>query len=250
VSTFGRVAGAIGNVVDTGLSMVRRTNDAVNVIGSYANRMIPYIGYLVNTNQLTAEGGLQMLFGTNANPIIAFIRQNDETRRWVTNLLAENAIRPAAQTIGETARAGGNAVIRYFLDNPTEVAAESLSTALANPGNLITAGAEFIPTPTIDEVTRTVVVAGAGSNNPGGMINAIIQVLTMLALRAGLPNPPRTFQRLAGTVAGPVSFRGPYALRPRDPVTGVVQRAIMDNVARPIQGALVRRVGQRLQPPT
>jgi hypothetical protein len=239
----------IGNIVDQGLTMVRRTGDALNVVSSYANTMIPYIGYLININQLTAEGGLQMLFGSYADPIISFIRQNEATRAWITRTLSENAIRPAGRAIGAGARAGGTALIRYFLNNPTQVASESLNTAIANTGNLITAGSEFIPTPTIDEVTRTVVEVG--SDSPGGMINLIMQVLTMLALRAGIPGPPRaTIERLAGTVAGPVSFRGPYALRPRDPATGVVQRAIMDNVARPIQGALARRVGQRLQPPT
>lgn len=70
-----------------------------NQLGNYIARSLPIVSYLVDTQRVTTETALTLLFGRYADPVITAMRGSQELRRRVTDALGDYVANPAAQAI-------------------------------------------------------------------------------------------------------------------------------------------------------
>lgn len=210
-------------------------------ISSISNQMAvlyPVITHFINTRQLALEGGMRLLLGPSAGDlIIRLMRQDERIRRFVTERISQYAIQPAAD------------LLRNFAINPSAylsiVATGTATTdeALVPTSTLPGGGSVY---DTLMDTLSNLGVTAASQVLPGAQQTTGSIIRTFINLLQISADAPRQIEQLANTVSGAVTFVGPYTLRARDPVTGLVVNPSRVLNQEPVRQA-VRQVGPNIQ---
>lgn len=113
-----------GRFLNPALDLIRQGVSVLNglQLSSYVNRVLPVAWYLVDTNQLTQDAALTLLFGDYARPMIRAMRNSMDLRSEFSRAISDYLAQPVVRSFRDVAQFTVSSGINYMGDAIGQIA--------------------------------------------------------------------------------------------------------------------------------